>query len=106
MKILLDVGVPIQLRRELPDHDVWTAVRMSWGKLENGELLSAAEKSGFELIIICDKNMRYQQNLTGRTIAILELWTNHRPTLEIHWSAIRAAVDSIHPKEYKTLPAP
>jgi len=85
MRVLRDVCNPVQVRRALVNHEVHTAVKMGWGELENGALLAVAEAAGFELFIICDKNLRYQQNLAGRHLAILELWTNHRPTLEQHF---------------------
>src|SRR5437867_13120863 len=78
MKVLLDVCTPVQVRNALSGHEVHTAARMGWGELENGELLRVAEDSGFYLLIICDKNLRHQQNLAGRKLAILELWTNHQ----------------------------
>lgn len=106
MKVLLDVCTPVQVRKALPDHDVWTAVKMGWGEFENGNLLAAAESNGFDLLIICDKNMRYQQNLSDRRLAILELWTNHRPTLELNWHVISAAVNSMQPGEYRVLDSP
>lgn len=82
MKILLDECVPLQVRCALPNHEVTTAQRMGWGGISNGDLLDQAEGEGFQVFILADKNLRYQQNLSGRRIAILELWTNHRPTLE------------------------
>src|SRR5215216_2701557 len=103
MKVLLDVCTPVQVRRALPNHQVHTAVKMGWGELANGDLLRGAEKERFDLLIICDKNLRYQQNLAGRRLAILELWTNHRPTLEQHFPLIRAAAESIQPGEYRVL---
>src|ERR1051326_8982825 len=106
MKILLDVCTPVQVRLALAGHDVKTATKMGWGALENGALLRAAETERFELFIICDKNLRYQQNLSGRRIAILELWTNHRPTLEKHWQLIRETSESMQPGEYRSLKAP
>ena len=80
MNALLDVCTPVQLRQALSHHQVRTAAKMGWGELGNGELLRVAEAAGFDVLIICDKNLRHQQNLAGRTLAILELWTNHRPT--------------------------
>lgn len=106
MKILLDVCVPIQVRQALQGHEVYTAVKMGWGEFENGKLLRAAELAGFDLLIICDKNLRYQQNLAGRRLAILELWTNHRPTLERHFPPIRQSADTMQPGEYRVLSAP
>jgi len=90
----------------LPGHSVHTAARLGWAELENGDLLSAAEEAGFDLFIICDKNMRYQQNLAVRKIAVLELWTNHRPTLEKYWAYIQANADSMKPGEYHSLQPP
>jgi hypothetical protein len=46
-------------------------------------LLAAAEQAGFALFLTTDKNMRYQQNLADRTIAIVVLgpqqWPHVRP---------------------------
>ncbi|MBI4662326.1 MAG: hypothetical protein HY735_26190 [Verrucomicrobia bacterium] len=106
MKVLLDVCTPVQVRNALPGHDVQTAVKMGWGELENGDLLGAAESAGFDLLIICDKNLRHQQNLSKTRLAVLELWTNHRPTLEKHWRYIQEAVNAIGPGEYRALQAP
>ena len=106
MKILLDVCTPIQVRQALPGHEVHTATKLGWGALENGALLRAAETAGFDLFIICDKNLRHQQNLAGQRLAILELWTNHRPTLERHFSYVRQAAETMKPGEYRTLLPP
>jgi hypothetical protein len=103
MKVLLDVCTPVQVRRALPDHEVHTATKLGWGALENGALLQAAEAAGFDLLVICDKNLRHQQNLAGRRLAVLELWTNHRPTLERHFLLIRQAAEAIQPGEYRTV---
>jgi predicted nuclease of predicted toxin-antitoxin system len=106
MRILLDECVPLQVRHALAGHDVTTAQRMGWSGNSNGDLLAKAEREGFEVFIVADKNLRYQQNLSGRRIAILELWTNHRPTLEKHFSEIRAAVQNISVGEYSILEIP
>jgi hypothetical protein len=79
---------------------------MGWNELENGDLLRRAEAEGFELLIICDTNMRYQQNLSERRIAILELWTNHRPTLERHMDYIRSNAEKMKSGEYRRLENP
>jgi hypothetical protein len=65
VKVLLDVCTPVQVRQALQQHEVHTAVPMGWGGLENGALLQEAEQAGFDLFIICDKNLRQQQNLTA-----------------------------------------
>jgi len=106
MKILLDECVPVQLRNALPNHDVQSATSSPWRGLSNGALLIRAESEGFDLIIIADKNMRYQQALSNRKVAILELWTNHRPTLERQSEYIRAAAERVDPCGYLVLDAP
>ena len=58
------------------------------------------------MFIVADKNLRYQQNLSARRIAILELWTNHRPTLEKHFLELHAAVARLKPGEYLVLEKP
>ena len=103
MRILLDESVPVQIRDALYDHSVSTAVEMDWRGISNGELLDRAEAAGFDLIIIADKNLRQQQNLTKRRIAVLELWTNHRPTLERQFARIRDAVESATMDQYIVL---
>src|ERR1035438_3228277 len=106
MRILLDECVPLQVRHALPEHQVTTTEGMGWRGISNGELLDAAEQAGFEVLIVADKNLRYQQNLSARRIAILELWTNHRPTLEKHFPELHAAVARIKPGEYLVFEKP
>jgi hypothetical protein len=106
VKILLDHCTPRQVANALPGHDVRTAFQMRWNELENGDLLRAAEAEAFQLMIMCDTNMRYQQNFSARRIAILELWTNHRPTLERHSALIRKTAENMQPGEYRRLEDP
>ena len=106
MKILLDECVPVQVRYALAGHEVATVQQQGWAGIKNGDLLAAAENAGFDLFILADKNLRYQQNLTGQRLAILELWTNHRPTLEKHFPLIRAAAESTRPGTYRQLESP
>lgn len=93
MKILFDQGTPVPLRRHLPEHTVATAYEQGWSNLANGELLNAAERDGFELLITTDQNLRYQQNLGGRRIAILVLTSTSWPRIQHHIARIHAAVD-------------
>lgn len=76
MKILFDVNMPRPLRSSFPGYEVLTAQSQGWTELKNGDLIAAAEKSGFDVLITADKNLRYQQSLAGRKIAILILPTN------------------------------
>ena len=98
--------MPVQVTKALEGHEVSTAPKLGWGGVTNGELLSLAEAAGFDLFIVADKNLRYQQNLSHRRIAIRELWTNHRPTLERHFGLIREAAEQVQPGDYQVLPEP
>jgi len=54
----------------LTQHEVSTTYERGWSKLSNGELLDAAEREGFALMVTTDSNLRYQQNLGDRRLAI------------------------------------
>jgi hypothetical protein len=86
--------VPVQVRHALGNYHVSTAQQMGWAGLGNGALLDLSEQAGFDVLVVADKNLRYQQNFTTRRIAIVELWTNHRPSLEKEFPRIAAAVST------------
>jgi len=67
MRILFDKSAPYGLVRHLVGHSITTAEEHGWGRLENGVLLATAEEAGFEVFLTADKNLRYQQNLSGRS---------------------------------------
>ena len=73
MVILFDQGTPRGIACWLLDDTVKEAKSQGWDRLTNGELLNAAEQAGFDLLLTTDKNLRYQQNLGGRKIAIVVL---------------------------------
>lgn len=106
MRILFDQGTPAPLRDALAGHVVSTAYEMGWSLLENGDLLNAAESSGFDSFITTDKNLRYQQSLAGRHLAILVLPYARWPTLINHVAAIAAAVNSLQPGDFVELSLP
>src|SRR5215204_4185753 len=81
MRILFDQGTPAPLRRALTGHIVSTAYAMSWTKLDNGALLDAAELH-FDVLITTDRNLRYQQNVSGRKLAIMVLPTTSWPKIK------------------------
>jgi hypothetical protein len=72
---------------------------MGWAKLANGDLLNAAEAS-FDAFVTTDHNLRYQQNLSGRQLAILILWTTSWPRLQRHLPEITAAIDALSPGDF------
>jgi hypothetical protein len=73
MRILFDNGTPRGVGGVLLSHVVEEARSHGWDTLRNGELLDAAEAAGFDLFLTTDRNIRYQQNLTSRRIAIVVL---------------------------------
>lgn len=95
MKILFDANTPAPLARFLRGHEVVRADELGWQGLENGALLDAAENAGFDLLLTCDQNVRYQQNLTGRKLALVVLTSNHWPTLRPVAARIANAVDFV-----------
>jgi len=103
MRILFDQGTPAPLREHLPGHSVETAYEKGWSALRNGELLAKAEAT-FDLLITTDRNLRHQQNLAGRRIAILVLPTTSWPRLQKITPEIAAAVDSLKPGQYVEIP--
>jgi hypothetical protein len=103
MKILFDQGTPAPLRHALAGHVVVTAFEKGWDKLQNGDLIREAEAEGFNLLITTDQNLRYQQNLRGRTLAVLVLPTTSWPKIQKHTGKISAAVNSLTPGEYRGL---
>ena len=102
MRILLDQGTPASLRHELTGHGVSTAYEKGWAALKNGELLKAAEAE-FEALVTTDKNLRYQQNLAGRKLAILVLPTTSWPKIQLHIAEVVAAVNQLRPGEFREL---
>ena len=93
MKILFDANTPAPLARFLRGHQVVRADELGWQGLDNGTLLDAAEDAGFDLLITCDQNVPYQQNLTSRKLALVILSSNHWPTLRRVVAQISTAVD-------------
>lgn len=80
MKILLDESVPRLLKVRLPQLNISTVQEMGWAGIQNGELLRRAEEL-FDVFITADQNLRYQQQLTGRKLAILVLPSNQVPVV-------------------------
>lgn len=100
MHILLDHVTPSGIARHLRGHTVTKAKDRGWDALANGDLLIQAELAGFDVLLTADKNMRYQQNLKGRKIAIVVLSTPRWPAVKLHLEKIAAAVYAAQPGTY------
>jgi hypothetical protein len=92
MRILFDQAVPLPLRPYLVNHSIRTAAEEGWDRLRNGDLLTAAENAGFDLLLTTDQNMQYQQNLDGRKIGVLVLSRQQWPHLKPH---VQLVVDAV-----------
>ena len=84
MRVLFDQATPLPIRAYLDQHVVSTASQQGWDTLSNGDLLAAAEKGGFDVLLTTDKNLRHQQNLAGRKIAVVILGRQQWPQLRTH----------------------
>lgn len=102
MRILFDQGTPAPLRKALTHHDVATAYEMGWSLLTNGNLLKEAEAL-FDAFVTTDQSLRYQQNLTGRRMAILTLWTTSWPKLQRHLPEVVAAIGELKTGDFVEL---
>jgi hypothetical protein len=100
VRILLDQGTPAPLRTVLVGHQISTAYELGWAALSNGELLAVAEDD-FDVLVTTDRNLRHQQNLTGRRLSILP--TTSWPRLREHTEAIVRGALSMAPGELREL---
>jgi len=106
MLILFDQATPVPIRGYLVGHTVRTAWERGWSTLRNGDLLLAAEAAGFELLLTTDKNIRHQQNLSERRIAIVVLGRQQWPELQPHVQRVVDAVDAAMPGSYAEVEIP
>ena len=107
MLVLFDNGTPRSLARHLiAEHTVTEARARGWDELGNGDLLTEAEAAGFEVLITTDKNLRYQQNLSGRRIAVVVLGQGRWSLLKVHLTEIVAAVNAAAPGSYTEVDIP
>ena len=104
MKILFDQGVPAPLRRQLAGHVVDTAFERGWSNLRNSALLDQAERDGYQLLVTTDQNLRHQQNLADRRLAIIVLLAASWPRIRQRVDDIRAVVEQIGPGQYMEVP--
>ncbi len=102
MRILFGQGTPAPLRHSLIGHTVSTSYEMGWSGLANGDLLRTAESS-FEAFIITDKNLRYQQRVSGRKLAILVLPTTSWPKIQAHAAQVATAFSALRPGDFVEL---
>src|ERR1035441_4176578 len=106
MPILFDNGTPRGLARFLAGHTVEEARGRGWEELRNGELIDLAGQAGFEVILTTDKNIRDQQNLNARKIAVVVLEHSQWPMVKLVADTIIAAVNAAEPGIYVEVAVP
>lgn len=94
------------MARALTGHTVTEARERGWATFKNGELLTAAEKAGFEVLVTSDKSIRHQQNLEGRAIALVVLTLGRWGPVRRMLVEIAAAVDAATPGSYSEVEIP
>jgi hypothetical protein len=106
MRGLFDQATLVPIREFLIGHTVRTAAQEHWDTLTNGDLLTAAEPAGFEVFLTTDKNMRHQQNMAGRTIAVVVIGVQQWPALQPHVTLVVAAVNAATPGSFTDVDIP
>jgi hypothetical protein len=101
LRILFDKNVPYPLRRYLIDYQVQTAEDQGWGQISNGELIGCAEDAGYQIMLTCDQNVQYQQNLAHRKISMVVLGSNIWPSIIPKIAAITAALKRTSPGSFE-----
>jgi hypothetical protein len=104
MRVLFDQGVPVPLRKSFHGVEVVTAFEMGWAQVKNGDLIRLAEASGFSVLITTDKNLRYQQNLSSRCIAILVLGSTSWPKIRPQADLIASRAICLEQKDFVEFP--
>ena len=106
MLVLFDHSTPAPLTSHLIGHRVIDARDRGWDRLSNGDLLDEAERGGFDVLLTADKSMHYQQNLSGRRIALMVLSTPQWPVARLHIERIALAVNGAAPGSYTEVNMP
>ena len=106
MKVLFDQGTPAPLSKYLTSHQVSTAYQLGWQMLTNGDLLQQAELSNFEILVTTDQNLKYQQNLSSRVIAIVVLTSTSWPRIQKVMTEIALEVDKSKSNGYVEITVP
>jgi hypothetical protein len=99
VKILIDESLPRYVQTMLQGHTVSTVQAMGWGGMKNGPLLAQAEAQ-FDVFVTGDKNLRYQQNLQGRRLAIIVFPSNRLEIVKTLGPALTAALAQVTSGSY------
>lgn len=89
--ILLDENLPIALRHLLTEFKVVTVQFQGWSGKQNGELIELMDGK-FDAFLTGDKNLRYQQKIETRRVAIIEVPFTRLDSLAPYMDEIKAAI--------------
>jgi hypothetical protein len=101
VKVLLDENLDHALRNLLGHHEVVTVAYMGWAGLKNGELLQIAEEDGVDVLLTGDGTLSYEQNLSGRRLAVVALSAIQLPIIKKHLPRIIAVITSAEPGSFQ-----
>ena len=100
MRVLFDNGTPRGVAAALSGHIVEEARARGWDTLRNGELLDSAEAARFDVFVTTDRNIRYQQNLTGRRLAVVVLGSGRWRLIRTKLGKIATAIETARPGSF------
>ncbi|HZQ51268.1 MAG TPA: hypothetical protein VFB14_03675 [Bryobacteraceae bacterium] len=106
LRILFDKNVPYPLKRYLANCQVKMAEDEGWDRISNGELIACAEEAGYHILLTCDQNLSYQQNLTHRRISLVVLGSNIWPGVELRIEEITAELERAVPGSFEFVEIP
>jgi len=103
MKTLLDENLDHRLRNQLGVHEVYTTSYMGWDGLKNGNLIRAAEERGFDVLLTGDQTLCYEQNLSGRRLAVIAISSVEWRIVKNHLAPIISAIDKATPGSFQAV---
>jgi hypothetical protein len=104
--VLFDQCTPDPLREWLTRHGVSTAYEKGWSRLGNGDLLDAAEREGYDVLVTTDANLKRQQNLKVRRIGVVVLLSTSWPRIRRVIASVVTAIDAAEPGSYTEVEIP
>ena len=93
------------MRHLFAAHECTSVQKRGWKGIKNGALMQLAADE-FDLFITSDQNIRYQQNLLGSTIAVLELSTNDLRRIRAAAAMIQSEIAAIESGAYRRMMVP
>jgi hypothetical protein len=103
MKVLLDENLDHRLRGNLGAHEIFTASYKGWDGLKNGNLIRVAEYDGFDVLLTGDQTLCYEQNLSGRRLAIIAMSSVEWRIVKDYLAQIITAIDNAVPGSFQSV---